>query len=506
MAFPQVTATNAAMEKTDMCSYLYRRGSVYCTRLVVPPRLRSIVGKSDLGRSLRTKELADAKRLLPEWLAEAQATIAVAEAELARRVAPAAATGEAQAPTEWELENDQFWRQVDIEDETKDEAAAEFEARLERPEAELTTDEAAAARLLGDAKRERDRYRERYRQRKERDQAAPSVQRTEKINWVRPTQAPSSTISGMFESYAAQDGSKPDTVRQWRSIINHLVAFLGHDDVKRVELANLVQWREHLRAELVKGGKPRSAKTINDSYLAAANAVFSYGVNQVLIPGNPALGLAKVRATQAPKLRDRDFTKAERKAILEAALVPASGNLSPQRKLARRWVPWLCAYTGARVNEITQLRKGDVRQIEGVWTVRITPEAGGVKTNEARTVPIHEHLIEHGFLEAIKDNADGPLFYQPDPAATSARGQHKQVGTFLAAWVRNDVGVTDPAIMPNHAWRHTFKSICLEAGIEERAADYMQGHASKGQGRRYGSNTIPALADQLAKFPRFEFA
>jgi integrase len=77
---------------------------------------------------------------------------------------------------------------------------------------------------------------------------------------------------------------------------------------------------------------------------------------------------------------------------------------------------------------------------------------------------------------------------------------------FLAKWVRKDLKITDPAIQPNHAWRHTFKGICLEAGIEERAADYMQGHAPKGQGRRYGANTIPALANQLSKFPRFEFA
>ena len=66
------------------------------------------------------------------------------------------------------------------------------------------------------------------------------------------------------------------------------------------------------------------------------------------------------------------------------------------------------------------------------------------------------------------------------------------------------MGITDAAIRPNHAWRHTFKTICIEAGIEERAADYMQGHASKGQGRRYGANTITALAAQLGKFPRFE--
>jgi hypothetical protein len=32
----------------------------------------------------------------------------------------------------------------------------------------------------------------------------------------------------------------------------------------------------------------------------------------------------------------------------------------------------------------------------------------------------------------------------------------------------------------------------------------MQGHASKGQGRKYGANTIPALAAQLSKFPRFD--
>jgi integrase len=253
----------------------------------------------------------------------------------------------------------------------------------------------------------------------------------------------------------------------------------------------------------VKNGKPRSAKTINDSYLAAANAVFSYGVNQLLIPANPAADLAKVRVPKAPKLREKDFTKTERKIILQAALVPASASLSSERVLARRWVPWLCAYTGARVNEITQLRKGDVQKIEGVWTVLITPEAGGVKTNEARIVPVHEHLIEQGFIDAIRDKPEGPLFYKPDPAATSARGQHKQVGTFLAAWVR-ELGVTDPAIRPNHGWRHTFKGICLEVGIEERAADYMQGHAPKGQGRRYGANTVPALAAQLAKFPRFD--
>jgi integrase len=494
-----------------MCSYLRRReGGMYYTRLVVPPRLRPIIGKSDLGRSLKTKDRDEAKRLLPAWLEEAQSMLAVAEQELARRDAPAsngAAYPVTQAEADWEEENARFWRSFDQIEEAKAEAADVLEKRLLRPKAELTTDEASAAWLLREAREERDRYRDRYRRRKRRDEQRGSraTQGNAANSSAQPNARanPTVSITGMFEGYAAQDGSKAATVRQWRAIINHLVAFLGHDDAKAVGLPDLVRWREHLRIEAVKDGKPRSAKTINDSYLAAANAMFSYGVNQLLIRANPAKELAKVRVPKAPKLRDRDFTKPERNAILSAALLPASDRVSPQRKLARRWIPWLCAYTGARVNEITQLRKADVREIEGVWTILITPEAGGNKTNEARTVPLHEHLIEQGFINAIKNKPEGPLFYTPE-ADRDPKAQYEKVGTFLADWVRHDVGVSDKAIMPNHAWRHTFKTVCLEAGIEERAADYMQGHASKGQGRRYGANTVPALAAQFAKFPRFD--
>ena len=68
-----------------MCSYLRpRNGGVYYTRMVVPLRLRPIIRKTDLGRSLGTKDRAEAKRMLPAWLEEAQSTIAAAEIELAR--------------------------------------------------------------------------------------------------------------------------------------------------------------------------------------------------------------------------------------------------------------------------------------------------------------------------------------------------------------------------------------------------------------------------------------
>jgi hypothetical protein len=43
--------------------------------------------------------------------------------------------------------------------------------------------------------------------------------------------------------------------------------------------------------------------------------------------------------------------------------------------------------------------------------LRLTPEAGTMKSRKPRTVPLHEHLIEQGFLAFVKANGSGPLFY-----------------------------------------------------------------------------------------------
>lgn len=74
--------------------------------------------------------------------------------------------------------------------------------------------------------------------------------------------------------------------------------------------------------------------------------------------------------------RGKDLTDEETAAILRAANAPAGLRVKPKMAAARRWVPWLLAYTGARLGEMVQLRGQDVRQEGNVWTLNITPEAG----------------------------------------------------------------------------------------------------------------------------------
>jgi integrase len=289
--------------------------------------------------------------------------------------------------------------------------------------------------------------------------------------------------------------------KEWRRSLAGFVAFVGHDDASQLTEVDVRNWRNMLAAEITNRGKPRDPQTIKKRIGALASTL-RWAKEEQLLPANVAGGVV-VRTPKKQKLRDSDFTEAEAHAILTASLIPAPARMAQENRLARRWIPWLCAYTGARVGEMAQLRGQDVTEISGIWVIRITPEAGTVKDGNARIVPIHPHLIEQGFL-AIAEG-EGPIFYRPDrQRVASLDNRHfKKVGEKLADWVRTGVGITDPAIKPNHAWRHTFKTAALASEMQERISDAITGHAAKTVGQTYGSVPTRTMFDAIAKMPRF---
>ncbi len=153
----------------------------------------------------------------------------------------------------------------------------------------------------------------------------------------------------------------------------------------------------------------RSATTVKDIWVNAARTVFGWAADTKRLTTNPFKGV-KIATKRKVQIREREFRPDEIKRILNAA--SATTDTERPSNAARRWVPWLCAYTGARAGEITQLRVEDV--IKGHWAIQISPDAGTVKTNKSRIVPLHEHLIEQGFIEFARTKGNGPLFYRAD--------------------------------------------------------------------------------------------
>ncbi|NEU13694.1 tyrosine-type recombinase/integrase [Methylobacterium sp. BTF04] len=299
-----------------------------------------------------------------------------------------------------------------------------------------------------------------------------------------------------FAAYAKASELAPSTQKRWLPALATLATYIGHDDLARVTPDNVADWVD----DLARGG--RRAKTIRDVYLASAKALFGWLKGTRKVAANPCEGL-RVKVVEGPVLRDRSFTDAEASIILAAALSPQKGRLSLEHSAARRWVPWLCAYSGARVGEITQLRRKDIRHENGVPILHITPEAGTVKTKRFRYVPIHPHLIEMGFLDYVSTRP-GPLFYDParGRGGSDANPISKKVGERLAAWVRK-LGITDVGVDPNHGWRHAFKTRGRRGGMRDSVLDAIQGHVPQTEGGKYGEFPADVMANEMKLFPRY---
>jgi hypothetical protein len=69
----------------------------------------------------------------------------------------------------------------------------------------------------------------------------------------------------------------------------------------------------------------------------------------------------------------------------------------------------------------------------------------------------------------------------------------------IGRWVRRQ-GIADPRKAPNHSWRHRFKDVCRNAGIEKSVHDALTGHVSGEVGDKYGLGySLPVLAAAVAK-------
>lgn len=310
------------------------------------------------------------------------------------------------------------------------------------------------------------------------------------------TARPQLAITEMVERWwkeAEKAGRSPSTYSSYRSAAYRLADFLKHDDASRVTPDNIVDFKDHRIASGV------SSKTVGDSDLAGLKALFGWAVQNRLLAENPATGI-KVVKHKPTRYRSKSLTLDEVNALLLASANLTRGQEREKTYAAKRWVPWLCAYTGARVGEVVQLRKQDIVQRDGLWVLTITPEAGTVKDKSVRHVVLHDHLVEAGLPEFAAASSDGHLFFASGDGARTL-GKVKATKNRVREFVRTIV--KDPEVSPSHGMRHLFKTLGREAGISETILDAICGHAPGSIGASYGEVTLRAQSEALKRFPRF---
>jgi hypothetical protein len=159
------------------------------------------------------------------------------------------------------------------------------------------------------------------------------------------------SLTALLDGWAKETKPVQSTLDLRKTYVAMFIDYIGRDDALSVQRPDIVRWKNHL-VEL-----GNATKTINDGKLAALKAIFRWGVDNELLPSNPATGVS-VKRIRKPGDKMLGFEREEAAAILRAAAAATNP--------VHRWVPLLCAQSGARVSEVCQLRKEDIRSEDGI--------------------------------------------------------------------------------------------------------------------------------------------
>jgi integrase len=273
------------------------------------------------------------------------------------------------------------------------------------------------------------------------------------------------------------------TFRKYRAIIKEFSEWRKSDRAASVTEEEVERWRDELIDE------EYSPKTVRDK-MSCIKSVLNWGQKlsgRSLFSDRSPLEALELPELDKPESSQLTYTVAQAETVLLA---------SRERSLAyQRWVPWMLAYSGARVSEILQLTKEDFFKIGEYWFYHI--KHGGersTKTKKSRKVPVHPALIDEGLIGFVENAPKGNLFAE------------KRMDGNLRDWIRADVlpDLPKPKPGPNHGFRHLFEDLRY-GSIDAEASNYITGRANKGSAAGYGKSDVmlPVLAKQMEQFPRF---
>ncbi|MBD4889658.1 tyrosine-type recombinase/integrase [Xanthomonas citri] len=188
--------------------------------------------------------------------------------------------------------------------------------------------------------------------------------------------------------------------------------------------------------------------------------------------------LAGIRAIATPDSEDTGspFTDAELKAILDPVEFPKWASKYPHRWFG----PILGLYSGARVNEIAQLRLEDIDTIDGVpgFFVRKIGKQQSIKNKHSRRfIPLAQPVIDCGFLTYVEEARQaGVERLFPDLPNSTGLGYGRQLSRQFSVYIKRQ-GVSEKG-QGFHGFRHTIASKLDEAGVSASAIAAITGHGT----------------------------
>ncbi len=274
----------------------------------------------------------------------------------------------------------------------------------------------------------------------------------------------------------------------------HTSTYLGVLEQLPATYSKSPEWRGMTLQQIAAAPKPKGtvmlAKKTQGRHFAALGGLFKHLISRSGYAGaNPALGFGL-----KPKRKARNERPAwtpEDLAQLFASPI-WTGCFSERRRStpgnniyrnAMYWLPILCVFHGARLEEFAQLRRRDVRQEGDIWYFNVTDEAEGQLKNEQsrRQVPLHPFVVEIGFLDWLGNPAQKPdalVFSELTPSGPDGKFGQSITKKFCRYRRELKLGTDDTVF---HSLRHSVVTALIRAGAQQVLRREVTGHKQQGE-------------------------
>lgn len=229
----------------------------------------------------------------------------------------------------------------------------------------------------------------------------------------------------------------------------------------------------------VPGVEKLNLQTIN-KYLATYSGLFIWAKNNGYVDEAVFSGFTIRQNKKQAKGGRSAFNSAQISAMLGELVHNRQGFV---RKDYQKWGPLIGLYTGARLNEISQIHLSDIRQEQGIWCFDLNDEGEGkhLKSDAARRlVPMHPRLIDLGLLqhvEVMRRKGAKKLF--PDFSYCPKNGWGRALGRWFNDTFLDKLGMTDKSLV-FHSLRHTVVTALLQSNVPEPIVKALLGHSQEG--------------------------
>lgn len=265
---------------------------------------------------------------------------------------------------------------------------------------------------------------------------------------------------------------------------------------QQVTREDVLGFRDFLAAGY-EGKKPPAAGTVANK-IGFVGTIFNSGRNHAKyashLPHNP-FDKIKVKRARRGKAGEKrlPFTDAELKILFSSDIYTKRARPIGGGGEAAAWIPALAYLTGMRLEEIAVLR---ARQflVDAQGNHYIHTEDGKNENSADRDVPLHPALIEAGLLDYVQSCSDR-LFPK---VKCSNEVQSKAYSQWWGRYL-DKLRITAKSKV-FHSFRHLFKDLCRNIGLDDSTIDQICGHEPGTVGGKYGSGRrIDVLAGLIAQ-------